>query len=461
MTYAPRQSARPPSRWLLCCSNQSKGGHDVQIVDWRRCHAANRVSSTDRRGHERVHGPPFSTARAARVTCWSDSALLVAAIAMALSPARTIVERFFDALPLAGGTLPRRVHAGTTYQGFSKAMLSRGSVLLIAAGEHLRARLQAVAGAFWMRRGFVVFAADGSRVDCPRTIANEVLGMTARLDTPTHPQLLVTCLWHMGLGVLWDWRIGTIFQHERGHLLDMLARLPARAMIVADAGFVGFDLLRAVHDSGRFFLIRVGSGTRLLTGLGTCRREGPDTVYFWPERRHSKPPLRLRLLTFGDVHVLTNVLDPVLLSRAAAGELYRARWGVEVNFRTLKQTLGRRKMRCAAPAQAKLELHATLLGLTLLQLMALRGMVARGVDPLGLSTAAALRTLRSWWTRTVGAPRTLLRELSECFRDPYERLGSKTAWHWPHKKNPPHIQPPVVRPASALLRRRARHFFEP
>jgi len=27
---------RPPSRWLLCCSNQGKGGHDVQSIDWRQ-----------------------------------------------------------------------------------------------------------------------------------------------------------------------------------------------------------------------------------------------------------------------------------------------------------------------------------------------------------------------------------------------------------------------------------------
>lgn len=395
------------------------------------------------------------------MTCWPDAAMLVAAVAMALSPARTIVERFFDALPLAAGVLPRRSRPGSTYQGFSKAMRSRGPALLALACEHLRGRLTAAAGVFWMRRGYVAFAADGTRIDCPRTIANEALGMSARLGTPTHPQLLVTCLWHMGLGLLWDWRIGTIFDNERGHLLQMLRRLPARALIVADAGMVGFDLLSSIHDSGRHFLIRVGSGTRLLTGLGPCRREGPDTVYLWPDRRHSRPPLRMRLLTFGDVHLVTNVLSPVSLSRAAAGELYRARWGVEVNFRTLKQTLGRRKMRCAAPAQARLELHATLLGLTLLGLMAVRGLVARGIDPLRLSPAAALRTLRSWWHRAPGTARILLRELSDCVRDGYRRTSPKEAWRWPHRKNPPGIQPPVLIPASSLLRRRARQHFGP
>jgi len=393
------------------------------------------------------------------VTCWGDGALLVAAVAMALSPARTIVERFFDALPLAADALPRRARAGTTYQGFSKAMLSRGPTLLAAACEHLRGQLRAVAGNFWTQRGFVAFAVDGTRVECPRTIANEALGMSARLGTATHPQMLVTCLWHLGLGLLWDWRIGTIFDHERGHLLQMLARLPARALLVADANFTGYEFLSAIHASGRFFLVRVGSHTDLLTGLGRCRREGADTVYLWPERHHARPPLRLRLLTFGEVCVVTNVLDPARLSRAAAGELYRARWGVEVGFRTLKQTLDRRKMRCAAPAQARLELHATLIGLTLLGLMSVRGLVARGVDPLRLSPASALRTLRAWWHRTRGSCRPLLRELARCLRDPYIRTASKHAWNWPHKKTPRPVRPPDIRPAPPSLRAKAAALF--
>jgi len=47
---------------------------------------------------------------------------------------------------------------------------------------------------------------DLPNADCPRTIANRALGVVARRGTATHPQLLVTCLWHMGLGLLWDWR---------------------------------------------------------------------------------------------------------------------------------------------------------------------------------------------------------------------------------------------------------------
>jgi hypothetical protein len=391
------------------------------------------------------------------VTCWTDPALLVAAVAMALSPAGTIVERFVACVPLAARTLGRGAHPGSTYQGFSKAMLARGPALVALACEHLRNQIRRVSGRFWARGGFVAFVADGTLIDCPRTIANEALGMSARLGTATHPQLLVTCLWHMGLGLMWDWRIGSIFESERAHLRQMLAGLPAGALIVADAGFTGFDLLSAIHASGRSFLVRVGSHTTLLARLGAHRHERRDTVYLWPDTLRHRPPLTLRLIRIGKVYLITNVLDPARLSRAAAGELYRRRWGVEVGFRTLKQTLGRRAMRCAAPRQAVMELHSTLLGLTLLGLMSVRGLIARGLDPLDLSPAAALRAIRHWLRRLGGGLRRLLLDLGRCVKDRYQRSSSRRAWNWPHKKNPPPIRPPTVilAPRSLIARAEA------
>lgn len=356
------------------------------------------------------------------------------------------MERFLASLPHAGCP-------GRTYQGFSKAMLSRGPTLLGRMCEQLRVRIERLSGTSRVRRGFVAFAVDGTRVDCPRTVANAALGVARRLGVATRPQLLVTCLWHMGLGVLWDWRIGTIFESERTHLRGMLGRLPANALLVADCGFTGFDLLSAVQDSGRVFLVRVGAGIHLLKGLGMVR-ENRDTVYLWPgqRQRRGEAPLMLRLIRVGKVFLVTNVLDPTLLSREAAGALYRRRWAVEVGFRTLKQTLGRRKMRCAAPRQAIMELHGTLAALTLLGLMAARGLIARGLDPLDQSPAAALRTLRGWLANAARCPRRLMRELGRCVKDKYTRTRPKHARDWPHKKNPPPVRPPRIHQASTVLR---------
>ena len=92
--------------------------------------------------------------------------------------------------------------------------------------------------------------------------------------------------------------------------------------------------------------------------------------------------------------LLTNVFDTERLSDTRAATLYPMRWGVEVFFRSYKQTLEQRKMRSDAPEQALWECQAGLLALLLLGLMSVEGMIDHGKDPLAWSVAAALRTVR-------------------------------------------------------------------
>ncbi len=85
---------------------------------------------------------------------------------------------------------------------------------------------------------------------------------------------------------------------ERGHLVEMLPGLPAGALIAADAGFVGYESARAILDSGRQLLVRVGSNVQLLRKLGYAR-ESAGAVDLWPDyaARKQQPPLVLRLVT--------------------------------------------------------------------------------------------------------------------------------------------------------------------
>lgn len=63
----------------------------------------------------------------------------------------------------------------------------------------------------------------------------------------------------------------------------MVDELPSDALVTANAGFVGYEYLRAIVDSGRHFLVRVGSNVHLLYKLGYAR-EVVGTVYLWPEQ---------------------------------------------------------------------------------------------------------------------------------------------------------------------------------
>jgi len=395
---------------------------------------------------------------------WVAEVLVVSAVLMVWQGAKTLTERFEAVRDSLVEMFPGR-RIGRSYQGWIKALLRSSLCLLGWLSDRLRGRLQEWAGAYWTREGWLAFTVDGSRVEAPRTAANQQqLGCAGRDKSP--PQLFLTVLYHMGTGLPWDFQVGPGSDSERAHLRAMLWRLPAAALIVADAGFVGYDLLRTILQSGRHFLIRVGRNVRLLEQLGYVKVEDDGTVYLWPQaqRQDGQPPMVLRLMRFhsgkSPVFLLTSVRDEGQLSEKQASVLYRMRWGVEMFFRAMKQTLSRRKMCSASPRKARCELQWTVLGLWVLGRISVEQILQRGHDPLSLSVALARRRVRQAMRelgRSTPAP-GWLHQLGEAVKDSYVRRRPKKARDWPHKKKQrppgaPHIRAATdeeIRNAQAL-----------
>jgi hypothetical protein len=301
-------------------------------------------------------------------------------------------------------------------------------------------------------------------VEVPRTKANAALGCAGRKKTG--PQLFVTTLYHMGTGLPWNWHIGAGTESERDHLRAMLTSLPTGSLIVGDAGFTGYDLLNAILSHRLSFMIRVGSNVTLLTDLGLEVKTDGEVVWLWPDakRRGNELPLRLRLIRVQPkcnakhpVYLLTNVFDRSRLPDRTAAVLYRMRWGVEVFYRSYKQTLEQRKLRSDAPQQARWELHWGLTALLLLGLMSVEAIVAKGKDPLSLSVAAALRHIRQAMrtSRRWRCQGDLRVQLASAVKDDYQRPSHKAARDWPRKKKEPPPGVPHIRPATRTEARKA------
>jgi hypothetical protein len=223
---------------------------------------------------------------------WTPQRIVWAALLMAWSAEQTLAARF-DAVSYGLKKMFPHWRLGTTYQGWLDAQSKWIESLRPRLSRRLRQQMEKMAGRHWTRRGWCAFAADGSRVECPRTAVNEKqLGCAGKARTS--PQLFLTVLYHMGTGLPWDFRIGPGTDSERRHVEDMLGDLPPKALVVADAGFTGFDFYQRILQAKQSFLLRVGSNVHLLKKLGAVKREGPSTVYLWPENRMSEPPIVLR-----------------------------------------------------------------------------------------------------------------------------------------------------------------------
>jgi hypothetical protein len=221
----------------------------------------------------------------------------------------------------------------------------------------------------------------------------------------------------------------------------MLPCLPAAALLTADAGFVGYQTLQAILASGHQLLIRVGANVKLLRKLGYAR-ESDGCVYLWPDReaRRGQPPLVLRLVVAHNgkspVYLVTSVTSTTRLSDEQVVQLYAKRWGIELFYRHLKQTFGRRKLRSAQADNARLELQWSLAALAAMALYALVQLQQQGIGPQRLSMASTLRffrrTLRDYLHPTPPDGK-LQKQLTTAVIDPYQRKH-KTSRDYPRKK---------------------------
>lgn len=374
---------------------------------------------------------------------WSPASVAIAGVLMSWEPAPTLGQRFESVLGVLDAALPRRRRTGRTYQGLVKALDRHSHALLITLAPRLRTCTRRAADRCWRVGRFVPIGVDGSRIDAPRTIANEPLGFAGKARCS--PQMMAVLLVHLGSMLPWDFGIGGARASERSILRRLIGRLPDDTLLVADAGYTGFDLLGELRGSGVSFLVRVGRGIRLLSELGDYRCEGRDTVYLWPVKHRHRAPLRLRLIRVGEVWLITDVADPRRLSKKTASELYRRRWGLEVAFRSLKQTLERRTVRSRSAPNATRELAWSIVGLWVLALIGVRAIRAAGHAPDRLSIAAALAAVRS----PLAAGRALRRRLGTATRDTYRRRSPKRAYERARKKTPPPPGAPVVILATA------------
>jgi hypothetical protein len=402
-------------------------------------------------------GQFFSRWAVTRGTKWSPQRLFWMAILMTWSAEQTLQTRFEAVREVLRELFPKWP-LGTTYTGWYQALARWLPTLRPAVTQRFQRHVHGLAGKWWQREGWCAFAADGSRIACPRTAANErALGCAGRKRTG--PQLFVTTLWHMGTGLPWDFRIGPGTDSERRHVEAMLPALPPRALVVADAGFTGYDFYQRILAARQHFLLRVGANVQLLRKLGYVEHEGRDLVYVWPQKRRNQPPVVLRLIRLGTgkktVYLVTNVLDEAALSLTSATVLYELRWGVEVFYRSLKQTLRRRQMLSHTPVAAECELTWTVYGLWLLALLSVAKITARGAEPLSWSAALARnRVRRSLRLALTGRhqDRALGYDLARTVQDTYVRTGSKKARNWPHKKNDPPPGAPKILTATAAQR---------
>lgn len=414
-----------------------------------------------------VPGAPRRNAR------WNLHRLTFVLLALTWCTGDSVPERFETARAWYIACYQCRKRPGTTCPGFLKALIGVPVAVLRALAMGVRRRILTLFGERLLYRGFHPFGCDGSRKECPRSTELEKrLGQAGKNDSA--PSLWLTAIVHLPYGLLWSWRLGKGTASEQRHLIHLLATLPARSLLVTDAGYIGYELFVAMSTAGVRYLIRMSSRATLYTEdrqpLAKWRQ---GLVWYWPKWAQDEklPPVQARLLRIAgknaDVWLLTNVLDSEQLSHPTASQLYRWRWRNEGLFRTYKRTISGVKFRSRSVAQVHREAEASLLAVQILLAHAAWELRDHG-DPeeMHVSARRVLVLIRQDIVMQVGihlGPRqrqTYVARLQHAIQRERVRHSLKASRSWPRRKPHKPPKPPKIRRMTKELKDRADRMFQ-
>jgi hypothetical protein len=411
-----------------------------------------------KRAH-RAHRPKKDPSR------WCLTAVVWVLLGCAWCTGDSLEERFAASRAVYVACHQHDRRPGETFAGFLAALTRLPMPVLRALTAGVRGQLLAHFGSLLRVNGWMIFACDGSRLECPRS--EELQARLGEAGKPgSAPSVYLSTLVLLPCAVLWAWQLGKGTASELDHLCRMLPTLPSRSLIVADAFYMGYDLFTSITKTPASFLVRLSSRAYLYTDeLVPLERFREGLVWYWPAKMRDAglPPLRLRMLRIRgkkvDVWLLTDVMDRKELSHKLARQIYRWRWRNEGMFRLYKRQLNKMKLQSRTVALVHREAEGSLLALQLLLAMA-----ATAVSQ-GQQTVIVMESPRRVLLRIRGRCEALRRTLGPRQFADYVRMleqvrtgerpgrkSSKVRQEWPRRKDHKPPKPPKLRVLTDALK---------
>lgn len=419
---------------------------------------------------------------------WLPEQLAIQALIWSWQESKNVTDAFDQTLEICQKL--ELTEVAQTYVGFMNAISRYRGIITSRLRIHFQGLAEEFGGQYFRTDDWVLMAFDGSRASAPRTGSNEAAfcapnyghgekakygkkkSKTApRKTAPPEPQVWITLMWHMGLRLPWTWRLGPSNSVERHDVQDILEKeeFPEKTLFCGDAGFVGYPLWSAIINKQAHFLVRVGANVKLLSEHADTEKVGGGIVLCWPKGMmdSGEPPLKLRLVRIKVgktwMWLLTSVLSQKQLKKKQIVRYYALRWGIEVEFRGLKQTIDRCKLRCRNSNRLLAELAWSLFGMAFAELLALQQQVqqkpregAASYDPKDRSLAETLRALRKCMRNlndVVGPDENLLAMLAKALVQRYHNRTDKRARYRP-KKRKAKLGDPEIRKLTAEERKK-------
>ncbi|WP_260728005.1 IS4 family transposase [Dactylosporangium roseum] len=250
----------------------------------------------------------------------------------------------------------------------TKARQRVGPQPLRALFDLLRGPAAAMAGPVrW--RGLLVCAIDGTMLFAADSAANLTRFSKqrgGRTGGSGYPMLRLVTVMACGTRSVMDAVFGAITCGETTYARDLLARLPAGVLLLADRNFAAGHLLKIVTGRQAHLLVRAktGRGGPKLPMLHRFRDGSYRSVFGGQPVRVIDAEISIATkagTVTGVYRLITTLLDPQAHPATAMLRLYHERWEIETAYLEIKSSiLGGRVLRARTPAGVDQEIHALL-----------------------------------------------------------------------------------------------------
>jgi Insertion element 4 transposase N-terminal/Transposase DDE domain len=232
---------------------------------------------------------------------------------------------------------------------------------------------QGTIGAWY--RSWRLVAVDGTTFDLPDTGGNAAFfgrpGSPRGQRRGAFPQARVAAMVECGTHAVFAAEVGPLAVHETVLARRLFGCLSTGMLLLADRGFVGFDLWRAAAATGADLLWRVKNSAVLPMVEPLDDGSYLSEIVATRDKNLRADPIRVRVIEYtldshtgGTVYrLITTILDPAAAPAAQLAALYAQRWEIETTLDEIKTHQGgpRLVLRSQHPAGVEQEIFAFLL----------------------------------------------------------------------------------------------------
>lgn len=272
----------------------------------------------------------------------------------------------------------------------------------------------------WLFVGRPVKLFDGSTVVMPDTEANQAEYPQSRSQKPGlgFPIARILVVISLAVGTVLEAAMGP-YQGKQSSELGLFRQISGQLqpgdIALADRFFGNYWVIVESQRRGADVVFRMHQGRK--TDFRRGRRLGPDDhIVTWPKAQrpdwmspadYAKMPgelklreIRVRIKEPGkrtrEIVIVTTLLDAAKYPASAIADLFKQRWHVELDLRSIKTTMGMEMLRTKTPDMVRKEIGMHLLAYNLIRGVTAEAARGRDILPRELSFNGARQTIRAF-----------------------------------------------------------------